>query len=213
MSRVALITRHPVKGCTPERLERVTLAAGEVFPMDRIYAVENGPSGYDPAAPSFIPKTRFAVLARIAKVAAVRTRWDDAKRVLVVEAPDVAPLEADLETDLGRAAFEAWLTAFLGPDASGPLKVVKGAGAHRFTDHPQGHVSLINLASVRALESATGWTIDPLRFRANFYVDGLPAWTEKHWEPGAVLHIGGAQAQILKPIVRCAATHVDPRTA
>ena len=39
-------------------------------------------------------------------------------------------------------------------------------------------VSIINLASVRALAEAAGTAIDPLRFRANLYIDGLPAWAE-----------------------------------
>lgn len=35
-------------------------------------------------------------------------------------------------------------------------------------------VSVINLESVRDLERRTAHEIDPLRFRANVYVDGLP---------------------------------------
>ena len=47
---VAGIFRHPVKGFTPEPLREVELAPGQGFPHDRIYAVENGPSGFDPAS-------------------------------------------------------------------------------------------------------------------------------------------------------------------
>jgi uncharacterized protein len=213
VSTIASITRHPLKGFSPEPMQHVTLVAGDVFPLDRLYAVENGPSGYDPAAPTFIPKTRFTVLAGIAKVAAVRTRFDDNTGLFSAEAPGMAPFTAVFDSVDGRAAFEDWLTTFLGADARGPLKIVKGTGGHRFTDHPLGHVSLINLASVRALERETGWALDALRFRANFYVEGLPAWAETHWAPGALLRIGRAETQVLKPIVRCAATHVDPSTA
>ena len=84
---VAAIFRHPVKGFTPESLPHADLALGEGFPHDRIYAVENGPSGFDPAAPAFVPKQKFTVLAQIAKVAAARTAYDPETATLHVQAP------------------------------------------------------------------------------------------------------------------------------
>ncbi|MDB5426542.1 MAG: hypothetical protein JWR43_517, partial [Phenylobacterium sp.] len=57
-----------------------------------------------------------------------------------------------------------------------------------------------------------GVELDPLRFRANLYVEGWPAWAENGWT-GKRLMAGWAQAEVFKPIVRCAATHVDPTTA
>ena len=39
-------------------------------------------------------------------------------------------------------------------------------------------MSIINLASVAALENAAGAPVHPLRFRGNLYVDGWPAWHE-----------------------------------
>ena len=50
-ARIASLYRHPVKGFTPERLTSAMLEAGACFPCDRLYAVEDGPSGFDPAAP------------------------------------------------------------------------------------------------------------------------------------------------------------------
>src|SRR3954464_1582275 len=85
---VAGIFRHPVKGFTPEALQSVALAPGKGFPFDRMWAVENGPCGFDPGAPAFVPKSKFTVLAHIAKVAAARTRYDEATGVLHVAAPD-----------------------------------------------------------------------------------------------------------------------------
>jgi len=38
-------------GLTPEPLQRVASEAGQTLPADRRYAIENGPSGFDPAAP------------------------------------------------------------------------------------------------------------------------------------------------------------------
>ncbi len=50
-SQTAEITglyRYPIKGLTPEPLSRVPLRVGQTLPADRRYAIENGPSGFDP---------------------------------------------------------------------------------------------------------------------------------------------------------------------
>ena len=175
---VAAIFRHPVKGFTPESLDTVALAPGEGFPFDRVWAVENGPSGFDAAAPAFVPKQKFTVLAYIAKVAAVRTRFDAPTGVLHATAPDGREFAGALADASARDAFAAWLTEFLADDAKGPLRIIEGPGQHRFTDHPKGQVSIVNLASVRDLGQRMGVELDPLRFRANLYVEGWPAWVE-----------------------------------
>lgn len=209
---VSALCRHPVKGFTPERLTAADLAVGQVFPGDRMYAVEVGPCGFDPDRPAFVPKTKFAVLAHIADVAKARTRYDQATGLFHAAAPGHPDFVGDLSGEAGREAFAAWLTALLGDEARAPLKVLRAPGDWRFTDHPLGHVSIINLASVRDLERRIGRPLDPLRFRANLYVDGWPAWAENDWKD-RTLTVGGATATVFKTIVRCAATHVDPATA
>lgn len=208
---VAMLTRHPVKGFTPEHLRSVTLTPGAGFPWDRSFAVEDGPSGFDPEAPGHISKQKFTVLAKIPAVARVRTRFDDAAQTFHAEAPGVAPIAAKLDTSAGRDAFAAWLTDVLRADIRGPLRVLPAPGAHRFFDHPQGLVSLINLESVRDIERRLGRPVDPLRFRANIYVSGWPAWSELATESREIV-LGNARARVFKSITRCAATHVDPDT-
>lgn len=207
--RIASIYRHPIKGFTPERLDTVALSPGAPFPCDRLYAVEDGPSGFDPDQPAHISKTRFTVLAKIAQVAAARTAFDETTGVLAATAAGHPDFSDRLTVEQGRQAFAGWLAALLGPAAEGPLRVIEGPGHHRFTDHPQGQVSIVNLASVRDLGARIGHTLDPLRFRANLYVEGWPAWAENSWV-GQTLTLGGAEATVFKPIVRCAAVGVDP---
>ncbi len=209
---IAGIFRHPVKGFTPEALEAVRLAPGEGFPFDRLWAVENGPSGFTPAAPAFVAKQKFTVLAHIARVAAARSRYDAKTGLLHATGPDGSEFAGRLDEEAGRDAFAGWLTELLGEDAHGPLRVIEAPGEHRFTDHPLGQVSIVNLASVRDLGQRMGVELDPLRFRANLYVEGWPAWAENQWISKEIL-VGWAKARVFKPIVRCAATHVDPTTA
>ena len=210
IGRVASLWRHPVKGFTPEQLPEAALVAGGFFPCDRIYAVEDGPSGFDADAPVWLTKQKFTVLAKIAEVARARTAYDEATGVLSVSAVGRGDFAAALTEPAGREAFAAWLAGFLGEAARGPLRVVSAPG-HCFSDHPLGHVSIINLASVRDLEAKAGRPIDPLRFRANLYVEGWPAWIESDAKGGEV-RLGAVTARVFAPIVRCAATHVDPST-
>ncbi len=211
-AKIEAIYRHPVKGFTPERLQSAILHVGACFPCDRLYAVEDGPSGFDSAAPAHISKMRFAVLAKVPEVAKARTAYDEATGVLTAQAAGRPDFAGDLRGDAGRRGFEAWLADLLGDAVQGPLRVIEGPGDHRFMDSRSGHVSIVNLASVRDLEARLGRPVDPLRFRANLYVEGWPAWGENDWA-GRAMRVGGARAQVLKPIVRCAATHVDPVTA
>ena len=211
-AQVTRLCRHPVKGFTPEDLAQADLAAGACFPCDRLYAVEDGPSGFDPAAPGYVPKQKFTVLAKMAAVARARTSYHEDTGVLTASAEGYPAFSGDLRAEAGRTGFAAWLGDLLGGEATGPLKLIEGPGAHRFMDHPLGHVSIISLDSVRDLERRIGRPVDPLRFRANLYVEGWPAWAENDWA-GRTLKIGSATATGFKPIVRCAATAVDPVTA
>src|SRR5437763_15743434 len=78
------IHRYPVKGLTPEPLPRTALAVRQTVPFDRMYAIENGPSGFDPAAPGYLPKQRFLMLMRNARLAALRTAFDEPSPTLII---------------------------------------------------------------------------------------------------------------------------------
>ncbi len=212
IGHVVSMYRHPVKGFTPERVAAVELVEGAYFPCDRLYAIENGPSGFDPQTPAHVSKTRYTVLASIPRVALARTEYDERTGVLSVSASGVEPFAGDLREEDGKQGFAAWLTNFLDPDDQrGPLKVL-AAPPYRFTDDPDGYVSVVNLASVRDLEARIGQPVDPLRFRANITLDGWPAWSELGLAPGARVSLGAATVEMLEPTVRCVATHVSPET-
>ena len=211
--RVVGLRRHPLKGFTPEALDSVRLTAGAPFPHDRLFAVERGPCGFDPAAPRHIPKSRFAVLANTAAVARVRSRFDPADGRLHAEAPGAPPFEGVLGEPQADDAFVRWLRPFLGEEVGpGELRVIPGAG-WRFFDSPDGHVSLLNLASVRDLGERMGAALHPDRFRANLWVEGWPAWSEMALAAGTPVRAGAATLTAVRPIRRCAAIHVDPLTA
>jgi uncharacterized protein YcbX len=89
--------------------------------------------------------------------------------------------------------------------------VLSGAG-HSFSDVARKVVSIINLASLRAIESLVDYPVHPLRFRANLYVEDWPAWHEFDLVD-KMLAIGDVRLKVVKRITRCAAVNVDPDTA
>ena len=214
-SHIAEITglyRYPIKGLTPERLSRVPLRIGKTLPADRRYAIENGPSGFDPDAPQWKPKIQFLMLARNERLAELHTRFDDASHELTIRRDGRIVASGDLETAAGRAAIEAYFSENFQPELKGPPKVLSGRD-HSFSDVARKVVSIINLDSVRAIENMLdGVAVHPLRFRANLYVKGWPAWSELDLV-GRTLAVGQARLQVVKRIVRCPATNVDPETA
>lgn len=205
------VFRYPVKGLSPEPLERVVVTPGETLPMDRAFALALGDTTFDPRQPEYLHKTKFAMLARNEKLAALRTRYDDASGTLHVAHGGRKVLAVDLKTPEGAARLEDYLTDYLGKQARGRLKLVHAPG-HSFSDVAMKCISIINLASVRALEAEIGTAIDPLRFRANFYIEKLDPWREFDWL-GQTIRLGSAQAVVEKRIERCAATNVNPATA
>lgn len=208
---IASIYRYPVKGLTPEQLPDVALSIGQTLPSDRRYAIENGPSGFDPAAPQFFPKFKFLMLMRNERLAALRTHYDDASHVLTIRENGAETLRADLETPEGRAAVEQFFIRNFAEELTGPPKVLSAEG-HSFSDVGRNVVSIINLASVAALEEVIGQPVHPLRFRGNVHVTGWPAWREFELMD-QVIAIGDTRLKIVKRTKRCAATNVDPETA
>lgn len=205
------IYRYPVKGLSPELLPATTLRPGETLPADRRYAIENGPIGFDPADPKYFPKIRFLMLMRNERLAGLQTRFDDASNVLTIRHNNAEAARGDLETAEGRASIERFFADNFASDLRGPPKILAAPG-HSFSDVAARVVSIINLASVASIETMVGQPVNPLRFRANLYVSGWPAWHEFDLL-GQELTIGTARLKVVKRIVRCAAVNVDPATA
>ncbi len=210
-ARIASIYRYPVKGLSPEPLPQVALTPGQTLPADRRYAIENGPSGFDPADPRFFPKSYFLMLMRDERLAGLQTRFDEASNVLTIRRNGSIVARADLETPQGRADIETFFRTNFADELKGPPKILASAG-FSFSDVARRVVSIINLGSLKAIEDMVGQPVHPLRFRANFYVRGWPAWQESELLDHT-LAVGEVRLKVVKRITRCAAINVDPETA
>jgi uncharacterized protein len=96
------------------------------------------------------------------------------------------------------------------------LNVLDTHGAFSLADRPRRYVSIINLASVRALGEFVGSAIDPARFRMNVWIDGLEPFAEVDWvegHPGTRhIQIGGVRLRVDEACVRCKAIEANPHT-
>lgn len=215
---VTAIYRYPVKGLSAENMDRVTLLVGECLPHDRRFAIALGSTRFDPEHPQWLPKTNFIMLMRDEKLAQLQTRFDAASGVLSIAERGRVLLQATMTAPEGRRVAAEFFTNYLGDTVNGPLRVVSAPG-HAFADarrRPNAttdkYVSLINRASLAALEAVMGAPVDPIRFRANMYFDGAPAWREQDWLD-CEISLGAARLRVVSPITRCAATQVNPVTA
>lgn len=212
-TRITALYRYPVKGLSPEKMDGAVVTAGGYWPGDRLFAIENGPSGFDPAAPEHKPKISFLMLMRHEALARLRTRFDDARGTLSIEGDGVEPLCADIGSPEGLAQVEDFFTRYMGDVLRGAPKLLAAPEGYRFTDSRSGFVSLINRASVDAVAARIGAPVDPLRFRGNIYVEGLEPNAELDWPAGTRLAASsGVVFEVIKRIDRCAATNVDPAT-
>jgi hypothetical protein len=215
---LASLYRYPVKGLSPEPLAGARLSPGRCLPHDRRFAIALPATRFDPQRPEWLAKTHFAMLMRDEKLARLRTRFDEASGLLSIAQDSRPVFEARLTDVDGKRRAAAFFDDFLDGVVEGPLRIVE-APDHTFADarkKPNAtadqYVSLINRASLLALESSIGAPVDPLRFRANAYFDGPPAWAELEWL-GRPLTIGTARLRVVAAITRCAATQVNPDTA
>jgi uncharacterized protein YcbX len=217
-STVAALYRYPVKGLSAEPLARARLVPGDCLPHDRRFAIALPSTRFDPQRPQWLAKTHFVMLMRDEALAHLQTRFDPETGELTIADASGPPLRFRITDPDGARRAADYVAEFLGPGVARPLRFVEAPG-HAFADARRKenattdkYVSLINRASLAALEEAVETPVDPLRFRANVYFDGAPAWRELDWI-GSDIRLGAARLRVVAPITRCAATEVNPDTA
>lgn len=209
--RVSSLYRYPVKGLTPDQLKETNLTKDECISFDRAYAIENGLGRFDPINPRHLPKINFLMLMRDERLATLRSSFDDQTEILTIFRKGGQVARGQLSTPLGRRLIEQFLSSYFSTELRGAPRIVQATG-HSFSDVPVKCLHIVNLATVRELERISGRVIDPLRFRANVYVDGIEPFQEFTWL-GQRLRIDAVELAVFARTDRCDATNVDPETA
>ncbi len=204
------IYRYPVKGLSAQALQEIRLEQGETLPFDRAWAIENGPSRFDPAEPRYLPKIAFLMLMRDERLAALKTEFDEDSRALTILRGGKPVARGALETRTGRAVIEQFMAAYMKDSLRGPPRILSAPG-HSFSDVAAKVVHVINLATLAEIERVMGRRLNPLRFRPNIIIAGAEPWQEFSWI-GKELRLGSRGLRLLatKRVVRCPATNVEP---
>ena len=218
MPRVAALYRYPVKGFTPEASDTLTVLADGRVAGDRALAFRFADSPLPEEAWS--KKYDFAVLVNTPGLARLKLSFDPRTQRLSIEC-DGHPLVEDTIDPAGRVRIAEAIERFVLslPDnplgahpERRPLRLVGDGVTPRYQDSSQGQITLHARESIDSLARALRRDdLDEARFRSNIVVEGIAEWEEQDWI-GRTIRIGSVQFEVLRPKVRCLATHANPRT-
>jgi uncharacterized protein len=198
VGRVAALFRYPVKSMRGERIEEARVWWHGIE-GDRRYAFVRG---NDPSGFSWLTARQVPELLRYAPyfadpenpaVSPVRVRMPDGRDM---------PVESE--------ALRAEIAARYGAETH-LMHVKRGA-------FDSAGISLISMATLRAIGERVGWEMDPRRFRPNVLVETLegPYASEDEWVGAEVIIGEGEDATRIRAErkdERCMMINLDPDTA
>lgn len=223
LATVDQIFVHPIKGLSPKKLKSAELVPGRGIPGDRAYALlfldclkENSVEEYPWGS-----KRNFAMQAGWPALATLECRFGEVIDELEIFHHGKMVFAGSLKKERDRAAVSEFFSEFLlkhspAPGAShphhAPVKVVGGYNSEvRYPDRNTEDVSLLNMASLRALESEVGAALDIRSFRGNIVFESPQPWVEKDLV-GKEIKIGNARIGVKAFIGRCFNINVLPES-
>jgi uncharacterized protein YcbX len=208
--QLAHIWRHPIKSHGQEAIDRASLSLGQGLPMDRVWAVIHENSPVDPAAPVWAKSRSFVIGTDVNPLVAMSAQMQD-DGTITLRHPHLADITLNLDAPADQARLLAWTAPLMTEGRPKATNVVK-LQTHGVFDTDFPSISLNNLASLDALSAVAEHAMDMRRFRGNLWFSGLEAWQEHGWL-GRDVRLGSAVLNIVEPVVRCAATTVNPDSA
>lgn len=216
--RVIALYRYPVKGLTPEPCKSLTVLEEGRIAGDRALGFRFASCAVPDEAWS--KKYEFVALVNAPGLARLEVHLDHrALRLRLCR--NGALLAEDTLDERGRKRIAAALQDYVlaldenplaGHPERCPLRLVGDGVRPRYQDNEAGQVTLHSRESLAALAAASGdETLDGGRFRTNIVIEGVHPWAEQGWV-GRTIRIGGVEFDVVKPKVRCLATHANPAT-
>jgi uncharacterized protein YcbX len=205
---VAGIQRHPLKSHGREALAEVALTAGEGLPWDRRWAVAHEAAKIDEG--QWAECANFSRGSKAPKLMAINARLDTKAGRLTLTHPDRPEISFHPDRPEDQARFLEWVVPITPAERALPARIYS-VPVRGMTDTDYPSVSLFGLASNRALGERLGCDLSPLRWRGNFWLEGLEPFAELDLI-GKTIRLGSAEVEIVEPIVRCLATTANPVT-
>ena len=198
--------RHPIKAHGHESLTSTQVNAGKTLPWDRHWAVIHEHAKTDGTA--WAPCANFSRGAKVGSLMAISAVLDEDTGRVSLNHPELGTLEFDPSTEAAR--FLDWVAPLMPENraASSGIVAVQDRG---MTDTDFPSIALAGHASLEDLSDRLGQPLDPRRFRANFWIDGLQPWQEFEMV-GETIRIGSVAFRVEERITRCRATMANPET-
>lgn len=208
---LAHLCRHPIKSIGFEEIGSATLSPGRGLPFDRLWAVTHGNTAPPAREGGWAPKSQFVRGVAAPGLMAVTARLDEQGSRIELAHPEAGRLWVRPDDDTDATRLIEWLRP-LWPAAKGaPDGIRRAAEGEGLFDTPQPYVSVLNLASLRALGASLGRELSIHRWRGNLWIDGLAPWAEFDLI-GREMQIGEAVLRVDERITRCDATKANPET-
>jgi uncharacterized protein len=218
MPKVIALYRYPVKGFTPEPMERITVLPGGRVAGDRVlnFRFADAPV----ADIAWCRKYHGVVLANTPGLARLDVRFDERTQRLKIHLENKILVDDSMD-ETGRQRVVNAITGYVlsleenplrGKPEHLPLKLVGDGATPRYQDNAAGQTTLHSRESLASAGTAFGEAnLSELRFRHNIVIDGVAAWEEQSWV-GGKLRVGNVAFETVVPKVRCLATHANPLT-
>lgn len=204
--RIETIRRYPIKSHGSQSLDAVQVSAGTTLPWDRFWAVAHDAAKIEEG--TWAPCVNFSRGSKAPSLAAIRLELNEDGPQVTLTHPERAPLTFNPDID-GRRFLE-WVAPLVPKDRAQPARIVRAAD-RGMTDTPEPSISLNSATSHRMVEQKLGRELSPLRWRGNFWIEGLGPWEEFEWI-GRRVRIGGTEFEVISRIERCMATTSNPDT-
>jgi len=218
MPRIVALSRCPLKSFTPEECETLTVLAEGQIAGDRALGLRFANS----AVPDDVwsKKDDFLGLINTPELTRLHLRFEHKELRLCIRLEGAVLVDEILDEN-GRnriaAAVEDYVLKLDPNPLSGhrerlPLRLVGDGITPRYHNTEGGQVTVHSRESLAAVAAAVGdLALSERRFRSNIAIEGLKAWEEQGWVRRKV-QVGTIEFDVVKPKVRCLATHANPKT-
>ncbi len=210
MAQVAAIWRHPIKSHGRESIASVVLRQGEAMPGDRRWAVVHDMAKDDPDGQRWVSYQNFMIGTRTPGLAGLWAKLHADDRTMTLRHRDLGEMTFEPDNSADTARFLSWIEPLCPENRSRPVRFAR-IDQRGWTDTEFPSVSLMNIASNRAVEDQLGQPLEMERWRGNFWIDGIEAWAETGWI-GKRLRLGEAVLDVIEPVERCLHTAANPVT-
>ena len=206
--------RFPIKGFGGSQIATAQLATGGYFPYDRHFAISIGGQKIATArSGEWFPKAHFLQLMSHKDLAEYSCQYltDGAKPVLELLHQGRLCISIHPDSFDGRRQFEDFIFNNFASHLRGQPRLMQMKD-QAYSDQSTAFISIASNASLNIFADATGTAYSNRRFRINMIIDADRAFAEADMI-GQTFQCGKALMMIQKPVGRCAAINVDPKTA